>query len=122
LGWKQNPYPYIDQAEILVLSSHREGLPLILIEALHLGKPIIASDCPYGPREILSNGKCGILVPPEDVTSLTHALEKLIQNKSLRLLYSRKAKKQSENFSEDTMIFHYQTLISSCFHSLYNSS
>ncbi len=57
----ENPYPILNEAEILVLSSKYEGLPNVLLEAQVLKKFIISSDCPTGPREILLNGKGGFL-------------------------------------------------------------
>ena len=56
-----NPYPLIKQADIFVLSSAYEGLPNVLLEALTLNKFIISSNCPTGPKEILLNGKGGLL-------------------------------------------------------------
>lgn len=61
LNFKKNPYPYIKQADIFILSSKFEGLPNVLLEAICLKKLIISSNCPTGPREILSNGKGGFL-------------------------------------------------------------
>ena len=62
LGFISNPYPYIKSASLFIHSSKFEGLPTVLIEALILEKIIIATDCPTGPKEILNNGKNGILV------------------------------------------------------------
>ena len=62
LGFISNPYPYIKRASLFIHSSKFEGLPTVLIEALILEKIIIATDCPTGPKEILNNGKNGILV------------------------------------------------------------
>ena len=58
-GFVDNPYPYIKQADILVSSSAWEGLPTVLIEALALGTPVVATDCPGGSAEILQDGKYG---------------------------------------------------------------
>lgn len=73
-GFVENPYAYMNRASLYVLSSKWEGLPTVLIEALFCGPPIIATDCPSGPREILADGKHGTLVPVEDVTALTQAI------------------------------------------------
>lgn len=63
MGHQENPYPYFQHADMLVLTSTREGLPTVLIEALALGLKIVSTDCPSGPREILNEGKYGTLVP-----------------------------------------------------------
>jgi glycosyltransferase involved in cell wall biosynthesis len=75
LGFVQNPYPYIAQATLFVLSSRWEGLPTVLIEALYLGTPIIATDCPGGSREILDGGKYGRLVSVDCPQLLAEAIE-----------------------------------------------
>jgi glycosyltransferase involved in cell wall biosynthesis len=69
-GWVTNPYPYMTRAAAFVLSSRWEGLPSVLIEALYCGVPVIATDCPSGPVEILEGGKHGLLVPVGDVDAL----------------------------------------------------
>jgi len=74
-GFVENPYAYMSRVSLYVLSSRWEGLPTVLIEALSCGLPIIATDCPSGPREILANGLYGSLVPVEDVTALAQAIE-----------------------------------------------
>jgi glycosyltransferase involved in cell wall biosynthesis len=69
-GFVPNPYPYMARASVFVLSSRWEGLPGSLIEALFCGAPLIATDCPSGPREILANGKFGELIPVGDPDAL----------------------------------------------------
>lgn len=74
-GFVENPYAYMSRASLYVLSSLWEGLPTVLIEALHCGAPVIATDCPSGPREILADGRYGLLVPVGDVMTLAQAME-----------------------------------------------
>ena len=62
MGFKPNPYPFIKQSDLFVLSSKYEGLPNVLLEAQYLEKFIISTDCPTGPKEILLNGKLGDLI------------------------------------------------------------
>jgi len=73
-GFVDNPYKYMKRAALFVLSSRWEGLPTVLIEALALGTPVVSTDCPSGPREILENGKLGKLVPAGNVKALATAI------------------------------------------------
>jgi glycosyltransferase involved in cell wall biosynthesis len=73
-GFADNPYPYLAHASVFVLSSIYEGLPGVLIEALYFGIPLVATDCPSGPREILSNGRYGRLVPVGDPERMAEAI------------------------------------------------
>lgn len=80
LGYQKNPFPYIRQADIFILSSKYEGSPNVLVEALSLGKSIISTDCPTGPREILYNNKCGQLFKVGDYKQLSKLLIKYKKN------------------------------------------
>lgn len=83
-GFVANPYPYMARASIFVLSSRWEGLPGVLIEALYCGAPIIATDCPSGPREILADGAYGELVPVGDEVALAKAIETTLDREAPR--------------------------------------
>lgn len=73
-GFVDNPYPYIQKADVLVSSSAWEGLPTVLIEALALGTPVVATDCPGGSGEILEGGTYGALVEMKNPTALANAV------------------------------------------------
>ena len=73
-GFVKNPYAFLTRARMFVLSSQWEGLPTVLIEALALGVPIVATDCESGPNEILEGGKYGCLVPVSDPAALADAV------------------------------------------------
>jgi len=74
-GFVANPYPYIARAAAFGLSSAWEGFGYVLVEALALGVPVVATDCPSGPAEILAGGRYGQLVPVGDAESFASALE-----------------------------------------------
>jgi glycosyltransferase involved in cell wall biosynthesis len=73
-GFQQNPYPWMRNARLLVLCSDHEGLPNVLIEALALGTPVVSTDCPSGPREILGAAGAPWLVPCGDAAALAQAM------------------------------------------------
>jgi len=73
-GFEDNPHAYLARADLFVLSSDWEGLPTALIEALAAGTPVVATDCPVGPREILAGGERGALVPVGDSRALAAAM------------------------------------------------
>ncbi|MCP4680795.1 MAG: glycosyltransferase [Desulfobacterales bacterium] len=73
-GFVENPYGYMRRASLFVLTSAWEGSPVVLTEALALGMPVVSTDCPSGPREILANGLYGSLVPVGDPRALARAM------------------------------------------------
>jgi len=81
LTFKNNPYPYIKKADISLLTSIFEGLPNILLESLALKKVVISSDCPTGPKEILDNGKGGLLFKMKDHHDLVKKVVFYLNNK-----------------------------------------
>ena len=73
-GFVSNPLPWYRHARLFVLPSLNEGMPNALIEAAACGTPVLATDCPTGPSEILDGGRCGRLVPPGDAVALADAI------------------------------------------------
>ena len=79
-GFVLNPQIYMEKAAIVALSSHYEGLPNVLIEALSCGVNIVSTDCKSGPREILEDGRWGSLVPVGDDGAFAAALRDALTN------------------------------------------
>ena len=106
-GYTDNPYAFFSRATAFVLSSRWEGLPTVLVEALSCGAPIVSTDCPDGPREILAGGRYGHLVPVGDAESLAQGLEMAIEG--------RIARPDSESwrpYTQDAVVDDYLSLFS----------
>lgn len=88
LGYVENPLKYFKQADVFVLSSHVEGLPNVLVEAMMCGCTPVSTNCPTGPREVLKDGKYGYLVRVSDpfgmAEGIKQALDKPIREELLR--------------------------------------
>lgn len=98
-------------ASVFALSSRYEGLPLVMIEALSCGLPIVAFDCPTGPRDIIEDGKSGLLIPAEDVDALAKALERVMGDEQLRLQLSQAAAKEArEKFDIQPIVKQWEEL------------
>ncbi|WP_078476775.1 glycosyltransferase [Solemya elarraichensis gill symbiont] len=79
VGYVDNPLKYFARADVFVLSSHVEGLPNVLVEAMMCGCTPVSTDCPTGPREVLQDGKYGYLAPMRDPAALALAIDKAIE-------------------------------------------
>lgn len=106
-GFRAQTTPYFQSANLFVLSSDWEGLPTVLIEALAAGTPVVSTDCPSGPREILADGEFGSLVPVGDAQALAHAI-----SESLAAPHDRAALiERAQHFSIDRAVGEYLTLL-----------
>ena len=90
LGYVENPYKYMQRADLFVLSSRSEGLPTVLIESLACGCPVVTTNCSSGVREILGDGQYGLLAPVGDSAQLAERiLEGLARDYDQNVLRSR---------------------------------
>lgn len=101
LGFMSNPLPWTKRCSLFVQSSHFEGLPTTMIEALLLDKMIVATDCPTGPKEILNNGKAGLLVPENDAETLAKTMHEALTNTALQQQIAAGRAEYSKNFTFD---------------------
>ena len=110
-GYKKNAENYISDSDIFVLTSKYEGLPNVLIEAQKYNIPIISSNCPTGPSEILLGGKLGVLFKVGDYRMLTNKLLDYYKNKNNLKKKSKLAKKYLFRFDPISNSLNYRNLI-----------
>lgn len=80
VGFQNNPYAWLSRSDVFVLSSNYEGFGNVIIEAMACGVPVISTDCPYGPGEIIANSINGVLVKREDSEELVQAMTHVLLN------------------------------------------
>jgi glycosyltransferase involved in cell wall biosynthesis len=102
-GFKLNPYAYMARASLFVLPSHYEGLPGVLIQAMACGCPVVSTDCPTGPREILEGGRYGPLVPVGDDQAMAEAIARVLDAPTPAAELRRRA----ADFSVDAAVGNY---------------
>ena len=99
LGFRRDPYPWFKSADLFVLASRWEGFGNVIVEALECGVPVVSTDCPSGPAEILDNGRFGVLVPVENHIVLAAEIRK-----SLMKCHDRQVlRKRASEFSVDAI-------------------
>lgn len=99
------------EASALVCSSRTEGFPLVFIESMSLGIPVVSFDCPNGPRAIIENMNNGILVEPNNIHALSEGLKLLISDSGLRKTMGEKAKISSKKYSLQNIMEQWRDLI-----------
>ena len=80
VGFQKNPFKFMSEALFFVLSSKFEGYPMVLLESLACGIPVISYDCPTGPSEIIKHRENGILVPHQNMDKLTDAMDEFVED------------------------------------------
>ncbi|MCY4489049.1 MAG: glycosyltransferase [Deltaproteobacteria bacterium] len=106
-GWVDDPFVYMANASLFVVSSIYEGLSMVLVEALACGCPSVSTNCPFGPAEILLDGKLGPLVAVGDEAGLAMAMERVLEKPPDKGVLRRRA----EDFSVNTAVTAYERLI-----------
>lgn len=110
-GFISNPYKYIKRSSLFVLSSKYEALPTVLIEAMALGIPVVATDCPGGVKEILGYGKCGEIVPVGDSEKLAEGILRVLKFGGTSI-NQKLCSEILNNFKLETCLEQYLALIS----------
>lgn len=112
-GNVKNAYRLYSEYAFLVLPSYREGLPIVLLEALALGIPMISFDIETGPNEIIQDGKNGYLIPPYDLDGMCGRIEELICNPELRCALSAGTAEGTAKFEKTEIFSQWMALIDS---------
>ncbi len=103
LGWKDNAAEIISLYDIFVLPSLNEGMGRVLVEAMALGKPIVASNI-GGIPDLIFHGKNGFLVPPQKPDELAQYIQFLLEDKNIRKMMGQEGKELAQHFSAEQMV------------------
>lgn len=106
-GFVKDPGPFYQRADLFVLSSYAEGFGNVVVEALAAGTPVVSTDCPSGPREILADGRFGQLVPVGDAAALADAMAQSLASEHDHDSLKRRAL----DFSIDKAVDQYEALL-----------
>ena len=107
LGFVDNPYAYMREADVFVLPSLWEGFGNVILESLAVGTQVVSTDCPSGPSEILDNGKYGILTEVDDPEDLSEKIIDSLDNPmNKKMLIDR-----SKEFLVDKIAIQYQNFL-----------
>ena len=110
-GFRPNPFAYMARARAFVLSSLWEGLPLVLLEAMACGAPVVSTDCHSGPGEIITHGINGLLVPPADPVAMADALTRVLTDPELRARLALAARQRARDFAAPAMVAAYEEVL-----------
>lgn len=109
-GFVDNPYKYIAQSRVFVLSSRWEGLPTVLVGAMACGTPVVSTNCPSGPSEIITNEVNGLLVPPAEPEALAEAVLRVLKDAKLASRLAKGGKERAKDFEVSKIVREYEKL------------
>ncbi|HEV7890130.1 MAG TPA: glycosyltransferase [Pyrinomonadaceae bacterium] len=110
LGFQENPYRYMAAADVFVLSSLFEGFGNVIVEAMACGAPVVATDCPYGPREIIRDGENGLLVEPASAASLARGILRVLTDGELKTRLAANGLARARDFEAESIAGEYGEL------------
>ncbi|MGB5711679.1 MAG: glycosyltransferase, partial [Waterburya sp.] len=110
-GALSNPFAFLKKAKLFVMASRNEGFPMSHGEALACGLPVIATDCPSGPSEMIRHDVDGLLVDNYDIEGLATAMETLMSDEQKRQQLAAKAPEVIERFGQDKIVAEWETLM-----------
>lgn len=101
------------KSSLLVMSSHYEGFPMVMIEAMACGLPVVSFDYKCGPKDIIQHGINGLLVPEGDIKALANAMMEVMTDETYRRMLSRNARKVVDTYSEEAVMARWIRLFTS---------
>ena len=110
IGFVANPYAWMAQADLFVLSSRWEGFPTVAAEALACGTPLLMTDCKFGPRDVIEPGISGELVPVDDVDAMARSIADLIAAPERRAALREAGLARVQRFAIEAMVEQYAKL------------
>lgn len=110
-GKQKNPFKYIARSTVFVLSSLHEGFANVVAEALACGCPVVSTDCPSGPAEILENGRYGLLVPVANAQALAEAIIRSLSDPALRQQLAEQGLQRAQDFEAQRITGQYMETI-----------
>lgn len=111
LGRQENPFQFMFQSDAFVLSSREEGFGLVLIEAMACGCPVISTDCPHGPNEIIIPEESGLLVPVDDPEAMAAAMVRVLTNRPLADRLRQGGAQRLLKFNREKFVKNYEEAI-----------
>lgn len=103
LGFQSDPFQFMRRATVFCLSSIFEGFGNVIVEAMACGAPVVSTDCPYGPNEIITDGEDGLLVPVRDPKALSEALIRVLSDDALRAQLEQRGRVRANTFHSRTI-------------------
>lgn len=110
-GFVSNIIPWLAHADLFVLSSLWEGYGHVLVEAMVAGVPVIATDCPHGPRDIIKHNDSGLLVTNNDEKALSRAIQELLDNRPRAGNLATTAQREAKSYASEIIAGQYADLI-----------
>lgn len=121
LGFQENPYAWMKHADLFVSSSRFEGFCRVLAEAQAIGTPVVSTDCPDGPAEVLQHGRSGVLVENENVNALAGGIMAMISNREKMREFSEKGLERVEEFTLRNTVGGFENILTEIYQSRYKT-
>lgn len=110
-GFDKNPFRYMARARVLIHASRAEGLPGALIQSMACGTPVVSTDCDFGPREVITSGQDGYLVPVGDAAALASFASRVLTDDGLHAALAASARSAAQRFTVSASLARYHAAV-----------